>query len=222
MKAAVCVGHSRTGDSGAVSAGGQSEWLYNVPVAAKVEDLLTSAGVNVLRLDEYQGAGYSSSMSWLSDELDRFGADCALELHFNAANKKAQGFEYLYWHSSSRGKELAAAVHRAHSAAFGGVDRGVKPKTSADRGSGFLSGPACPSIICEPFFGDNPSEWREFGSESAQEALAHVYAAGILDFLGADSPSVDQRRSLQIIESIRRELNELEEICRKPMPGQEP
>lgn len=215
MKAAICVGHSRPGDFGATSATGRSEWAYNAPIAVRIEQLLTNAGVDVLRVDAYQGASYSSAMSWLSDELNRFGADCAIELHFNAADKTAKGFEHLYWHSSSKGKELADIVHQIHSDAFGGSDRGIKPKDSSDRGSGFLSGPECPSIICEPFFGDNPDEWERFNSDENQEALANVYAAGIIQFLGAEPQRTS--RELQLIQSMRRELDEMEKIYRETM-----
>ena len=187
MKAAICIGHSRPGDSGATSAGGVSEWNYNVPVGEMVRDRLVAHGVEVLLLTDYLGDSYGSAMDWVAGQLGTFGADCAIEIHFNAHDGTAKGFEYLYWHSSSNGAQLASHLHTAHAETLGGTDRGTKPKTSSDRGSGFLSKPACPCIICEPFFGDNPTEWEAFRSESAQASLAGVYADGILSYLGIES-----------------------------------
>lgn len=224
MKAAICVGHSRSGDSGAESAGGVSEWNYNVPVGELVAAELRSHGIEVLLLTDYKGSGYGAAMDWVASELDRFGADCALELHFNAANKTAQGFEYLYWHSSTNGKKLAQALLDAHALTFNSFNRGIKGKNSGDRGALFLSKPACPSVICEPFFGDNPDEWARYSSEDAQKALAGVYADAVLSFLGVDSepstpvpdpePQIDIEGALARIERAETELADAKRLLR--------
>ena len=188
MKAAICIGHSRSGDAGAKSVGEVSEWNYNVPVGEAITDILQASGVQVLLLTSYEGNGYGAAMSWVARELDAFGADCALELHFNSASPSAKGFEHLFWHSSDRGKELAALISEAQAEAFpSSVSRGIKAKDSSDRGSGFLSKPACPAVIAEPFFGSNEEEWERYRSEEAQGRLATVYASAILQFLGAGS-----------------------------------
>ena len=193
MKVGVCIGHSRSGDAGAVSVGDVSEWNYNVPVGEKVTALLQAAGVEVLFLTAYEGGSYGSAMSWVARELDAFGADCAIELHFNSASASARGFEHLYWHSSSKGKDLALAIFDGQAQAFpDSVARDVKPKTSNDRGSGFLSKPACPTVIVEPFFGSNQDDWEQYRSEAAQDKLAGVYADAILSFLGVSAPEVPE------------------------------
>ena len=219
MKAAICIGHSRSGDKGATSSGGVSEWTYNVPVGELVRDRLVAHGVEVLLLTDYQGGSYGSAMDWVAGQLDKFGADCAIELHFNAANGTAKGFEYLHWGTSTNGAQLASRIHRSHAETLGGTDRGLKPKSSGDRGSAFLSKPACPSVICEPFFGDNPSEWDAFRSESAQQVLAGVYADGILSYLGIESgdvpdPQPDIDSAIARIERAETELTDAKRILR--------
>ena len=186
MKVAICVGHSRSGDSGAVSVGDVSEWHFNRPIAQSLKGLLTSKGFDVLYLDQYQGSGYSSSMSWVADQINEFGADIAVELHFNAATASARGFEYLYWSTSTKGMRLARAFHNAHEDEFPNcVSRGIKPKTYADRGSGFLSKPRAVSCILEPFFGSNNEEWELYSK--SKNRLAIVYANAICNYFGVET-----------------------------------
>jgi N-acetylmuramoyl-L-alanine amidase len=186
MKAAICIGHSRSGDNGAESVSGVSEWTFNRPIGEKVCDILKGRGVDVLFLDRYEGNGYSSSTTWAATQIDNFGADCAIEIHFNAASPSAEGFEYLYWATSSNGRRLAQSLLDSHAATYpDNTSRGIKPKTYADRGSGFLSKPRCPSVICEPFFGSHPDEWNQYSNEAA--IIAKVYADGILDWFGIDT-----------------------------------
>ena len=213
MKAAICIGHSRSGDNGATTPDGLSEWDFNLPVGVRLRDILQARGVEVLLVSRYEGSSYSSAMQWLAGRLNAFDPACAVELHFNAANGTAEGFEYLHWHSSGNGKRLAQSLHDAQQESLGGTSRGIKSKQSGDRGSMFLSLPNAPSVICEPFFGDNPAEANRYAAESTQEALAQSYAAGILEFLGIDieapDPPTDDELDRQAI------LDRLEEIDRQ-------
>lgn len=178
MKAALCVGHSRPGDAGAESAGGVSEWDFNLPIATRASEILFSRGIEAPVISKYHGQSYGRAMNWLAAHLKEVGADLAVELHFNAAGESAQGFEYLHYHSSSKGKRLAECLHGAHADKFASmVDRGVKPRTPGDRGIQFLKKTHCPAVIAEPFFGSSPEEWRFYSEE--EEGLSCVYADGI-------------------------------------------
>lgn len=172
--AAICIGHSRPGDQGAHSLDHVSEWEYNRPLGRLVADRLRSLGHTATLHDRYQGASYGSAINWLAERLREQGADCAIELHFNAAGPSAEGHEYLYWHASARGEALArqlALYHPLRNTPRG--DDGVKP-LAGDRGSGFLSKTHCPAVICEPFFGTNPADWRR--GLNGRDALAEAYA----------------------------------------------
>jgi N-acetylmuramoyl-L-alanine amidase len=218
MKVAICIGHSRPGDKGAQSVSGVSEWSYNVAVGEALQKMLTISGVEAVMITSYLGDSYGFAMTWLASEIDRLNVDCAIELHFNAAGPSAKGYEYLYWSSSSASKRLAQALLDAHERNLGGINRGIKPKTSSDRGSLFLSKPQCPCVITEPFFGSNASDWSKFSTEKAQRDLAKTYADGILSFLGVDAkpatnkepePNIDKAAIIARVEAIEWQLSQL-------------
>ena len=107
---AICVGHSRQGDTGAVSCGGINEWTYNRKVAEFLKSDLQEYGISSFVVEQYGGTygSYTSAMNWLTKHLKEQKASIALELHFNAAaNEKAEGMEMLHWNSSRIGLSLA-------------------------------------------------------------------------------------------------------------------
>tara|TARA_Y100000004_G_scaffold75981_1_gene85468 strand:- start:180 stop:881 length:702 start_codon:yes stop_codon:yes gene_type:complete len=189
MKAvAICVGHSRPGDNGAVSVTGESEWNYNEVVAETLGGILQRAGVKVSIFDMYQGENYGEATTWLADRLNESRPDCAIELHFNASdNPAAEGFEYIHWGSSLRGQRMAKCFLSAHEElSFLQNNRGAKEADFETRGAAFLRKPSCPCLICEPFFGTSPREWALFGTEDGQGKLAVIYATALADYLGID------------------------------------
>lgn len=179
---AICVGHSRSGDRGARSVGGVYEWDFNHPVAYRVAASLEHRNIAAKVVDVYDGSGYNASMAWLGRHLADMGADLAVELHFNAATGKAEGYEQLYWHTSREGARLAWKLNAAHERWYPDArNRGVKPKGALDRGALFLRLTPCPAVIVEPFFGDNPDEWDAYSMDPMR--LAECYAEGITDYL---------------------------------------
>lgn len=180
---AICVGHSRIGDTGARSVGGCNEWIYNRAVAQELQSELEHHGIKATIISEYPRKTYLGAMTWLRIQLDHIGATLAIELHFNAAdNPDAQGFEYLHA-GSPRGMHLAACLIHAHSQNIPLTqrNRGMKAVGRAERGGGFLHRITQPAVICEPFFGTNPDEWNFYRSNANQ--LAKSYAAGIARYV---------------------------------------
>lgn len=183
---AICIGHSRSGDSGAVSVGNVTEHTFNTALGNRVADLLSDIGQPVEVISGYEGTSYSRAQQWLGNLLKEKGAILAIELHFNAADSpKAQGFEYLYHENSLRGQYLASGILAAHRSRFvGTVCRGIQPIMPGGRGFEFLRRTPCPAVICEPFFGSNQTEWDLYSTDYGQKTLAEAYAAGIKSFLG--------------------------------------
>lgn len=182
---ALCVGHSRQingkTEGGAVSFGGVSEHAYNKELADLIlADLGRDVGVALW--NRYEGNGYGAAISWLSGEIKKKDAVLAIELHFNCATGDARGAEWLYWHSSTKGKELASCIHSAFTKELPEIkDRGIKPRSSGDRGSDFLRATHCPAVICEPFFGDNKEDWRI--AVTNKKEIAAAIANGIRSYL---------------------------------------
>lgn len=175
---ALAIGHSRSGDSGAVNTDGVTEHKFNSKIARLTGDILSKLGHTVRVIGHYEGSGYSAAMSWLAKEIKAFKADVAVELHFNSAGPYAEGHEWLCWHRSSNGYRLASSFDAIFSKQFPELKRrGVKLVDSEARGSLFLRMTHCPAAILEPYFGSNQDE-TEFFSNNESE-LAQVYADAI-------------------------------------------
>jgi len=181
LNVAICVGHSRQGDTGAVSCGGINEWTYNKKVAEYLKSDLQEYGISSFIVDQYGGTygSYVSSMNWLTKHLKEQKASVAIELHFNAAaNQDANGMEMLHWHTSRIGLSLAEYVLQGCKKYFPlARNRGVKGIGKGSRGATFLRTTHCPAIITEPFFGSNWQDWIMFADQEA--TLSQAIALGV-------------------------------------------
>lgn len=181
---AICIGHSRIGDQGAVSVGGVNEWIYNQEVGKLLQANLERKGIKATLITHYPQRTYGTAISWLRDKLNHIGATLAIELHFNASdNPDAKGWEFLYAATSSRGLHLAHCLAKAHVNGIGRYQaaRGLKALTKGDRGALFLHRVKPPAVIAEPFFGTNLSDWKQYQNQARY--LADCYADGIEMFV---------------------------------------
>ena len=180
---AICVGHSRPGDTGAVSAGGISERAYNNGLAKVLKAQLEDAGHECAVIDTYLGNDYTTAMRWLGRKLTTIKATAAIELHFSAGDADANGHEWLHWHDSQNGRLLARALERNMARMFPTAKkRGCVSRYPRDRGGEFLRATPCPAVICEPFFGTNEAEWHRYSPDRGK--LAAALCAGISDWIG--------------------------------------
>jgi N-acetylmuramoyl-L-alanine amidase len=178
----ICIGHSRSGDKGAVNTDGVSEHTFNREVGYLTAELLREKGHTVHVIDEYDGSSYSGAVHWVSDHLTKLGATVAVELHFNSAGPHAEGHEWIHWHRSDKGQMLASCFNQIFKEAFPEAKiRGIKPAYKNDRGSLFLRVTRCPAIILEPFFGSSEKETKLYTQN--KPALASAYARALTNYL---------------------------------------
>lgn len=177
---AICVGHSRKGDRGAVNVKGDSEWKYNSKVAKALKKELTYRGIDSKVYSSYEGKTYREAMDFIKSKLKEDGADLALELHFNAYTGRAKGCSMLYNNPNSKSKRLAEELQFWVLTDFDTIDRGTKGLNKGDRGLLFAENDYIPTVLCEPFFGDNRQDCELF---SDYRLLASSYASGIEEFL---------------------------------------
>lgn len=178
---AICVGHSRPDDNGAVSSGGQSEWEYNSRLATAIVGWLDGCGCTTVIIDAYEGGNYVDAITWLVDELETRQVDAAIELHFNSySDEAARGHEWLYWHESEAGLALAQALDRSFRSSVSEIPAREVKGLSEGNGSFFLGSTHCPSVIGEPFFGSSPADWE---IATNVERIAQAYAAGIREWV---------------------------------------
>jgi N-acetylmuramoyl-L-alanine amidase len=93
-------------------------------------------------------------MRLLAAELKPKKYDLIIELHFNAANKSAQGCETVSYPGNTFTQKLGEDFCKRISEKYCIRNRGVKIGEDGGRGWGFLSLMPAPAIILEPFFGD--------------------------------------------------------------------
>ena len=185
-KLVLCVGHSRGGDSGAISYDGSSnEWQYNRELASEIA-LQVSENIDVTIIDQYQGGSYAEAMYYLNTVVNEIKPNLVVELHFNSFHDPlTRGFETLYWHSSKNGKAAATSLQRSIAELFpNNTNRGIVPiASSKQRGSKFLRSLKPPCVILEPFFGSNPSEWEMFRTKDGKKGLAQAITQGLQECL---------------------------------------
>ena len=73
---------------------------------------------------------------------------------------EVNGCEMLYYHKSTKGKEVARIFQNRIVTLLDNKDRGIKGCDSEDRGGYLLKMTDAPCIICEPFFIDNNEDYE--------------------------------------------------------------
>ena len=181
-KVALVVGHSSR-DKGAVAVDGTKEWNWNKTNAEMIQKELSILGVDSFIFYRKPNLGYSHSMVQLAKEVKNYGADVAIELHFNSFNEKSNGTEAVV-SGSKQSVLFARSVLSEWAREFPLLalrrDRGVFSNPNG-RGSGFNNRMHCPSIVWEPLFGSNPSEWKKYGKK--QLKMSKALAKGVFNYL---------------------------------------
>ena len=178
----LAVGHSRANDNGAVACDGRTnEWTYNRALAHFI-DLYLDDSIDVTIVDVYKGNTYSEAVMNLKLAVDPLDADLVVELHFNSYHKpSANGYEALYWHASTKGKDAAETFVETFERQYpNNLKRGPKPiQDNNQRGARFLRSLKAPCVILEPFFGSNPKEWEMFQDTNGKQHLAKTIATSL-------------------------------------------
>ena len=171
---ALVIGH-RKGSQGAYNAKHDlTEWMFNREVATRVQAEVPECVII-----------HRHTYSVLPAQINVWDPKVVVSLHCNAYNTKAHGTETLYYDGSAKGQRLALIFQRHVVDALGLTDRGVKPKTSDDRGGYMLAETKAPAIICEPFFIDNNAELEAVLRDN-KDALVNAYIAACREVLASD------------------------------------
>ena len=180
IRIALIVGHSKH-DGGAYSPHlDSSEYPWNWDLAERTERHICGHNTCIFERTE--------SIDQVARDVNRWGADVAISLHFNGVrNPAATGSEVLYWYRSESGQELAALLLKSISEALELPNRGLKPIKRGQRGWPILMGTAMPTALVEPFFGSNSNDARV--AEERKEELAKAYAQAIEDYAEQSTPA---------------------------------
>lgn len=178
MKLAIVVGHNSASQGAVRQDTGDSEFVWNGRLARRIERLAGSYSFQVRTFFRTPGGGYSNEIRRVYAEVDAWGADASVELHFNGASSaEATGTETLS-SGTALSLRLAESVQREMVLALGIRDRGIKTRSSSDRGGMSLISGRAPAILVEPFFGSSPVGNRATDEETEQERLADAILRG--------------------------------------------
>jgi N-acetylmuramoyl-L-alanine amidase len=153
-KLAIIVGHNASSQGAVRPDTRESEYVYNGKLADYMEKIGHEYEMEVKTFRRRTGGGYSREIARCYAEVDQWGANASIELHFNAAgDPSASGTETLS-SGSAKSVILAQEVQMELVEALGLNDRGVKIRNSRTKGRGYLSlvSGQAPAIIAEPFF----------------------------------------------------------------------
>jgi len=167
------IGHKKRSPGAVNESAGITEFDFNDRLSVMIERRVKR--VQVQRI-------YRRTYRELPDDINSLGPDFVVSLHCNAFNKKASGTEVLYYHRSLAGRQMAGVLLESLVNQLYLPNRGIKPKTSEDRGGYLLRYTTMPVVIAEPFFIDNDQDLET--AQSDLEGLATAYAAAI-DEMGA-------------------------------------
>ncbi len=177
---AIIVGHTKKSPGArAVAPIAQHEYEWNSDFAEK----MVSAIAGTYSAKQVEAEVFFRDRGGIAGAYGRakeWGADAAVELHFNSASPKASGSEVLYYTAPS--KPLANVVHAATRRVLELRDRGIKTPYEASgderRGQTNLSQMgARPSVLTESFFGSNPHDASIAHERKDDLAAAQALAA---------------------------------------------
>jgi len=172
-RCALVIGHKKNSPGAGNQNAGISEFTFNDQLAHAIEkevDKISQSSIEVQRI-------YRRTYSTLPSDINEYQPDFIISLHCNAYNRTASGTEVLYYHRSSKGKELANILQQQLLSALQLKDRGIKSRTTEDRGGYLLKNTNAPCLISEPFFIDNDQD-LEIVNRNYEKLIA-AYAKAI-------------------------------------------
>ena len=143
MRIALVVGHKKSKQGACNREHKICEWEFNNAVAAEVKQRLPEIDIKIIQRDSYRG---------LPEKINAERPDFVVCMHLNDSDSEAKGCEMLCYINSDTGYNLANLFQKAFVQILKNRDRGVKPKSSEDRGGTVLRYTDAPCIIVEPFF----------------------------------------------------------------------
>lgn len=185
---AIVVGHHPDAPGAPLTVGEHTTHEYPLwsPFAHELRQTLKAEGVNATVIERPAPTAFTA----LAEEINASGADCALSLHFNAADDpEAEGTEMIHYKGSTAGRRLAMLLQGETVQALGTEDRRVIGRTDLE----VLRLTEMPAVVCEPAFGSHEADaWRLL---TRQTDLLLAYRKAVIDFLDGEGARKQQEGS---------------------------
>ena len=155
-KVALVVGHSEKSPGSVNPTTGFTEFEWNKNMANAVANRIMADYENIEPIIVFRDVPYRQ----LPEKINMIDPDFIISFHCNAFNTKTSGCETLYYYKSSRSAVLAEIVQKRVNSVLGNKNRGIKGRSTEDRGGYLLRYTNAPAVITEPFFIDNDEEYQ--------------------------------------------------------------
>ncbi len=165
---ALVIGHKKQTPGAANINKNITEFDFNEDLALRIEKKVEKSQVQRI---------YRRTYKQLPDDINELNSDFTISLHCNAFDTNVSGTEVLYYHRSEKGKKMAEILLTHLVGHLKLAKRGIKPKTSEDRGGYLLRYTKAPCVIAEPFFIDNDDDLAR--ALENIDGLAGTYAQAI-------------------------------------------
>ena len=148
------------------------EFDFNKTLANDISSSLCWRGIN-------HDIKYRNRYKDLPFEINALKPKYIISLHCNAFNSKASGTEMLYYINSIRSEAMAKIFQKNIVRALSLPNRGVKGKSTEERGAYLLRYTNAQCIICESFFIDNFNDFEKV--KEKYKRLVAMYIRSIYD-----------------------------------------
>jgi N-acetylmuramoyl-L-alanine amidase len=183
LKLGVVVGHNIKSQGAVRRDTGETEFSYNSRLAEMIVSMGKDTNIDVKVFIRTAGLGYTREIRKVYKEVDAWGADLSMELHFNSAAATSAGGTETLSSGSKNSLIFAEEIQEQLLLTMGSRNRGVKVRNSRTKGRGYMSliSGRAPAVIIEPFFGSNPADLKATDQESEMEEIARALVYATMD-----------------------------------------
>jgi len=157
MKVALVVGHKESSPGACNSTCNICEFEFNDKLVQKIDCLVDERCATEIV--------YRNSYRALPDRINNLNPDFVVCFHANSFNTKVVGAETLYYYKSKKGKKIAEIFQKGFVNTLKLRDRGIRAKSSEQRGGYVLKYTNAPCVLVEPFFIDNDEECKRMSKD---------------------------------------------------------
>ena len=179
MKIAIIIGHHENGKGAYSKYFGQHEFDFYKKVCMYVHFVGAKFETRIFEHDKTI-SGYSTRVRATAAKVNEWGANLVICLHFNSFNKRANGCETLYFYASKKGKAYGELFNSMAADMFDVKNRGMKALTNtSDRGFREVQATKAPTILVEPFFGDNDEDCERVATHRRMACLINGFMSRV-------------------------------------------
>ncbi len=178
----IVAGHKKSSTGAYNKELNEREFNNNNKEAFELKSLLRNMGIKskIIHRDDKK-----NKYKKLPKIINKLKPKFVLSLHHNSYNKKSTGTETLYYYKCKTSKKIAEIVQSMVVKALGYTDRGIKGKSTEERGGFILRYVNAPMVLLEPCFMSNTAELRDF-IENKQSLYVRGLANAIKEILDKD------------------------------------